>query len=647
MSHLILIFAILTLCIGHYCKVYRWRQFVKIYEEPNDKNLLQALSYGYLINFFLPFKVGDIFRAWYSGRKMKNKYSFALSTVIVDRILDVIVVGILFVGLNLLSQQNAVMYDDTIFYILLSFVLFLVILFAFKCRKLIKKLILLTSSIFNEKIEFYILKFSWSLIWNFKDIFTRINKLKLILSTICMWGMYIFSYYLIAKYISIFNDDFSLMDVFNLLFSKSSFDMGTGSIAFSTQHLLLKSPYILSIYMLIPLLIILIGSHFTQEKNNMQRREYFDKEYLNLLPQIDRKERLNFLEYYFTDERNDYVGNYLKINQNISIIKDFSAGSNATTMLCTAKNTIFFRKYAFGSDGDKLYQQIEWIQKHNNKLPLPEILKFEKNINYCYYDMSNSSNSVGLFQYVHSMPNEQGWAMISAAFDKLEATIYKENVRQADKDTIHKYISDKVFKNIDRIKKSKVLKSLLNYEKVVINGKEYLNLKGYSKYLSEEHLMDIFESDKYSDIHGDLTIENIICTRNEMGKDDFYIIDPNTGNIHDSANLDYGKMLQSIHGGYEFLMGTQTINIYKNKIDFVFTKSSVYTYLHAKLFEYMIENFGQERTKSIYYHEIIHWLRLLPYKIEKDGVRAVLFYCGLLMVLNDVIEKFEGDKNEK
>lgn len=647
MNTFILSFAILTLCMGHYCKVYRWRQFVKIYEEPNDKNLLQALSFGYLINFFLPFKVGDIFRAIYSGRKMKNKYTFALSTIIIDRILDVIVVGILFVFFNLLNGHSVIEPNDTLFYVVLSLVLLIVIFCAFRCRKLIKKIILLVSSVFNERIEFYLLTFSWSIIWNFKDIFTRINKMKLIISTLFMWGMYIFSYYLLARYISIFSNDFNITNVFNLLFSKNSFDMGTGSIAFSTQNLLLKLPHILSIYMLIPLLIILIASHFFHEKRDNQRVEDLDKEYLNLLPQTDRKERLNFLEFYFTDDRNDYIGNYLRINQNISVIKDFSAGSNATTMLCTAKDIFFFRKYAFGNDGDKLYQQIEWIQKHSDKLPLPEILKFEKNLNFCYYDMPNLSNSVGLFHYVHSMPSEQGWAIISAVFDKLESTIYEQNIRQADKDTIHKYISEKVQKNVEIIKKSKILKNLLSYEKVIINGKEYLNLNGYKKFLTEDYLISIFQHDIYSDIHGDLTIENIICTRNDMGKDEFYIIDPNTGNIHDSANLDYGKMLQSLHGGYEFLMSTQTININKNEIDFVFTKSSVYDYLHNKLFSYMLDHFGIEKTKSIYYHEIIHWLRLLPYKIEKDGVRAVLFYCGLIMVLNDVTEKFESENYEK
>lgn len=148
----------------------------------------------------------------------------------------------------------------------------------------------------------------------------------------------------------------------------------------------------------------------------------------------------------------------------------------------------------------------------------------------------------------------------------------------------------------------------------------------------------------YSEIHGDLTIENIICTRNADGDDDFYIIDPNTGNVHDSSNLDYGKLLQSIHGGYEFLMATKNVSIEKNRINFVFTKSEAYTYLYDMLDKYMREHFEEERVKSIYYHEIIHWLRLMPYKIEKNGKRVLLFYAGMLMVMNDVVNNFEEEK---
>lgn len=102
--------------------------------------------------------------------------------------------------------------------------------------------------------------------------------------------------------------------------------------------------------------------------------------------------------------------------------------------------------------------------------------------------------------------------------------------------------------------------------------------------------------------------------------------------------------MQSIHGGYEFLMATKNVSIEKNRINFVFTKSEAYTYLYDMLDKYMREHFEEERVKSIYYHEIIHWLRLMPYKIEKNGKRVLLFYAGMLMVMNDVINNFEEEK---
>lgn len=91
-------------------------------------------------------------------------------------------------------------------------------------------------------------------------------------------------------------------------------------------------------------------------------------------------------------------------------------------------------------------------------------------------------------------------------------------------------------------------------------------------------------------------------------------------------------------------MATKNVSIEKNHINFVFTKSESYTYLYSMLDEYMREHFTQERVKSIYYHEIIHWLRLMPYKIEKNGKRVLLFYAGMLMVMNDVINNFEEEK---
>lgn len=89
-------------------------------------------------------------------------------------------------------------------------------------------------------------------------------------------------------------------------------------------------------------------------------------------------------------------------------------------------------------------------------------------------------------------------------------------------------------------------------------------------------------------------------------------------------------------------MMTQNVEINENRINYIDTKSQVYTTLYEKLDDYMRTHFSPEKRRSVYFHHIIHWLRLMPYKIEKNGIRSALFYAGLLKVLDDVAKKY-GD----
>lgn len=634
-----LIIAIVLVCLAHFIRTLRWELFVKTYEKPNTKNLLQSLSIGYFINSFIPFKAGDLVRAWISGRKMKNGRGFALATVIVDRYLDILVVGILFAIFSAFNLDSA---DSVWFYMFLAVGVLAVTLLVYILRGYVKKILKNIAGIFNARIEIRLLRFFWSLIWSFKDIFKKISKTQLLLETLGMWILYLASYYCFAAFLSHQGSNVNWLDVFYMLFTKNSIHVGSLGAITVTQGMLNTQMIWTGIYLFAPIVILFVISLCLKSKNDGSVDS--EESYLNLIPQLDEDERRNFLETYFSNERREYIESYLKINQNILIIRDYSAGSNATTMLCMNNGKNFFRKYAFGADGDKLYQQIEWLQRFKDIIPLPDIMQYQKKDNFCYYDMPYDSQAVGLFDYAHSMPKENAWKFIKKATECLENSLYKVNQRPADKATIDEYIKSKVNKNLDKIMNAKYLKRLMEYDEIIINGRSFHNLPYYLPYLSEEHLYDIFKNDTYSEIHGDLTIENIICTRNADGDDDFYIIDPNTGNVHDSSNLDYGKLLQSIHGGYEFLMATKNVSIEKNHINFVFTKSESYTYLYSMLDEYMRENFEEERVKSIYYHEIIHWLRLMPYKIEKNGKRVLLFYAGMLMVMYDVVNNFEEEK---
>lgn len=638
MNIIFLIVAIITLSLAHFIKILRWRLFIEIYEEPRNRNLIQALSLGYLINLFFPFRViGDFFRAIYSGKKMKNSYSLSFSTVIVDRILDIITVGILFYIFYVFSIYNKQIEKSFRFYMLFSVLIISLIILFYFLKRYIKIISLKVASLFNTNIELNILKFMWALIWNFKDIFLKINKFKILIITTLMWLLYTFSYYLFSLFLLSQNYNFRLVDIFFLLFSKD---------IFGTDFLLIekKVSIFFYIYMITPIIIMLLISKFFMIKTYSKKNHREIEDYFNLFPNQDNKEKLEFLRKYFLDKDKSYIDNYLKINQKITIIRDFSAGSNATTMLCMKKDEIFYRKYSF-EDTEKLYEQVEWIiENKKKKLPLPEIIRREKTNNYCYYDMLYKPTSIPLFEYIHSTPFEETWEMIENILKKLEEVLYTNKLRKADTESINKYIDLKVRDNITKIYDSKILKKLLRYDEVIINGKSYKNLSYYLKYLSKEYLYDIFRDDIYSDIHGDLTIENIICNLNTM-EEKYYIIDPNSENINNSANLDYAKILQSIHGGYEFMMRTYDISVEENQINFLFIKSQAYSYLYKKLNEYMNSKFEKEKIRSIYFHEIVHWLRLMPYKLKKDGKRALIFYSGLLMVLNDVIEKY-GDRDE-
>ena len=641
MNIIFLIAAIIILSLAHLIKILRWRLFIEIYEEPRNRNLIRALSFGYLINLFFPFRVvGDFFRAIYSGRKMKNRYSLSFSTVIVDRILDIITVGILFYIFYVFSIYNKQIEKSFRFYMLFSVLIISVIILFYFFKRYIKIISLKIASLFNTDIELNILKFMWALIWNFKDIFLKINKLKILIITTLMWLSYTFSYYLFSLFLLKEGYNFKLVDIFFLLFSKD---------IFGTDFLLIekKVSIFFYIYMIVPIIIMLLIPKFFKIKTYSKKIHREAEEYLNLFPNQDNKEKLEFLRRYFLDKDKSYIDNYLHINQKVTIIRDFSAGSNATTMLCMKKDEIFYRKYTF-EDVDKLYEQLKWIiENKKRKLPLPEIIRKEKTSNYCYYDMLYRPSSIPLFEYIHSMPFEDSWEIIENILIKLEEVLYKNNIRKANVENINKYIDLKVKDNINKIYDSKILKKLLKYDEVVINGRTYKNLSYYLEYFSKEYLYNIFKNDIYSDIHGDLTIENIICNLNVTDKKEkYYIIDPNSGNINDSANLDYAKILQSIHGGYEFMMRTYDVSLEENRINFLFTKSQAYFYLYKKLNEYMNLKFEKEKIKSIYFHEIIHWLRLMPYKLKKDGKRALIFYSGLLMVLDDVITMY-GEKNEK
>ena len=187
--------AVLLLLAGHYFRMLRWMQFITIYEQPERTHLLRSLGIGYAINFFIPFRVGDLVRAMLSGRRLKNGVSFSLSTIIIEHCLDIPFVCLVFIFLSFFNKGSSPIHHSALLYTVLSFALLCFGSVAIAFRKYFKKTALLVCSVFNYRIEYALLFFLWSLITSFKDIFMKINKIKLIGYSFCMWFIYLSSYY--------------------------------------------------------------------------------------------------------------------------------------------------------------------------------------------------------------------------------------------------------------------------------------------------------------------------------------------------------------------------------------------------------------------------------------------------------------------
>ena len=288
---------------------------------------------------------------------------------------------------------------------------------------------------------------------------------------------------------------------------------------------------------------------------------------------------------------------------------------------------------------------MDWIRAHQTDIPLPEIAHGESSAEYCVYDMPCPSGTCGLFQYIHTMPETAVFALLERALSALDRGIHSRNCRPAEQ--TEAYIREKAVKNYAAIRNGgRYIRELEKHERVLINGRAYPTLACYETMLSPEHLENVFRNDTYADLHGDLTVENMICRYGQdggeaSGEDSFYFIDPNTGNLHDSPFLDYAKLLQSLHGNYEFLMMVRDVQIEGNEVNFLNTGSAAYEKCYQRYRAFLQSRFSGEEVRSIYYHEIVHWLRLLPYKIRKDEKLAVVFYCGLLKILADIREMYD------
>jgi len=89
--------AVLVLLSTSYTRARRWKLLISPDEPITITRLFHIVNIGYLFNNTLPAKIGELVRAYLVGRTIKGGFARALSTLIVERLLDVVCVVVLLV----------------------------------------------------------------------------------------------------------------------------------------------------------------------------------------------------------------------------------------------------------------------------------------------------------------------------------------------------------------------------------------------------------------------------------------------------------------------------------------------------------------------------------------------------------------------
>lgn len=100
--------AVVVTFLGVVLRAFRWRALFWPENSLSTRALFDAVNVGYLANNLLPARAGDVLRAYFAGEWAGTSVTHALSTTVVERVVDILlIVAMLFTLLPFLSLPPA------------------------------------------------------------------------------------------------------------------------------------------------------------------------------------------------------------------------------------------------------------------------------------------------------------------------------------------------------------------------------------------------------------------------------------------------------------------------------------------------------------------------------------------------------------
>jgi hypothetical protein len=619
------------LFIAHVIRAIRWNLLLPPEYIARRYNLLMGLAIGYVCNTLLPLRLGELLRIAFVSDRERVRFSYVAASVAVERLTDVIAVAVIAMAITFHSHGA---YDLTHLAQTLALVAVVLLVLALLVRKTANARLALWQlfSIFNPSIRLGLVDF----VWSFSELATSrlLLRTRFLTASLAMWGAYLLSYYLLSYSIET-NFDLTLHSLLGSPLRPIWDGKNTISSADGTALILFTGLPIAGIIM-----YGIINQWPGMISAMISRVRDREPELALATPSVRQKFKFEtefdtFLTSLFAGDRH-VVRQFGLLGVDDAVVhKLFHGGSDAITALVESDDKLVIRKFADGSAGSKLKVQCDWLARHNRGvLPLVDVLVTKEGKSFFQYDMPLVIKANDFYDVIHTSDFESSWRILGEVLRRLAIFHDSNDGGIAPPDLITEYLNQKAVKNAKDI--LRYVKSAFPHESYEINGVSY-HMDEWKKLTDIDWLSAQISHRRRSVIHGDLTIENIIAAPDFEAN--FYLIDPNPENIFDSPLIDYAKLMQSLHLGYESLNRGRSVNIQGSRITLTFTKSHQYSQLHAYFEDFIIGKWGRETLREIYFHEIINYLRLTPYKIRQNPHRAgITFFASTSYLLKRYTE---------
>lgn len=621
---------------------------------------VRALFIGYLFNALLPLRIGEIIRAVVLGKATRMSSAFMFGLVVLDRAVDSVLLGIfvllliVFTGVFDSSIIHDIVLTSSIALIVIGSLLLTLLFVLKKHPPIVLVWLHKFTAIFNDRVRDSFRFKIWQLMYGLERVLIPSLVPKYLLMSIIMWFVYISAFIpLVMVFLpgAIPTDILANSSISYLGISAPSGPAHIGSYQTFVQPFidtfsnpepvrnLLALAWLLQVLpaFFVGLIFVLRTKETLKKPVNSDGKVVQDK----LLREVDITEDLgSFLDAFFTNNSLSQIMHRFEVDKNSKLVNYFKGGSSAITALVHENDTFLVRKITPIQYKYKLKSQYDWLEDKTKLKKIVNVISQETTKDYYKIDLEYKEEYLPFFDYIHSMPSAKSKNILEGVFNYLFKNIYQFDKPEHRPKDLKDYIEDRCLSKIRQAAEvNDEIRSLLTYEKLIINGQEYTNIPIIIDHIkASKPICKTLSTYRKCSIHGDVTIDNILASK---VNDDFLLIDP-TDNENEISGpvFDFGRTTQSLRYGYEFLCRDERkVQILDNKIDFEYSLSNDYAKLYASLLKLQKKHLTPEEQSSVTFHAAVLYSRMLTHRVLINPLNAAKFYAVSVIAFNDFMNE--------